>query len=100
VQGRAFAIRRLVAWSTLPLAYVVAGPLADRVFEPWMAAQGPLVGVFGGLLGTGPGRGIALLFVVLGLLTVLAVIAGVLYQPLRDLEDRLPDVAGNAEGVR
>jgi DHA3 family macrolide efflux protein-like MFS transporter len=100
VQGRAFAIRRLVAWSTLPLAYVVAGPLADRVFEPWMAAQGSLVGVFGGLLGTGPGRGIALLFVVLGLLTVLAVIAGVLYQPLRDLEDRLPDVAGNAEGVR
>jgi hypothetical protein len=31
---------------------------------------------------------------------VLAVIAAVLYQPLRDLEDRLPDVAGNAEGVR
>lgn len=40
VQGRAFAIRRLVAWSTLPLAYVVAGPLADRVFEPWMGGAG------------------------------------------------------------
>ena len=100
VQGRAFAIRRLVAWSTLPLAFVVAGPLADRVFEPWMAAQGPLAGVLGGLIGTGPGRGIALLFIVLGLLTVLAVIAGVLYQPLRDLENRLPDVAGNAEAAR
>ena len=98
VQGRAFAIRRLVAWSTLPLAFVVAGPLADRVFEPWMAAQGPLAGVIGGLLGTGPGRGIALLFIVLGLLTVLAVIAGVLYQPLRDLENRLPDVAGKEDG--
>jgi len=94
VQGRAFAIRRLVAWSTLPLAFVVAGPLADRVFEPWMAAQGPLARVVGGLFGTGPGRGIAVLFIVLGLLTVIAVIAGVLYQPLRDLEDRLPDVAG------
>lgn len=94
VQGRAFAIRRLVAWSTLPLAFVVAGPLADRVFEPWMAAQGPLARVVGGMFGTGPGRGIAVLFIVLGLLTVLAVIAGVLYQPLRDLEDRLPDVAG------
>lgn len=94
VQGRAFAIRRLVAWSTLPLAFVVAGPLADRVFEPWMAAQGPLARVVGGIFGAGPGRGIAVLFIVLGLLTVLAVIAGVLYQPLRDLEDRLPDVAG------
>jgi MFS family permease len=93
VQGRAFAIRRLVAWSTLPLAYVVAGPLTDRVFEPWMAAQGSLARVVGGLVGTGPGRGIAVFFVVLGAVTVLAVIAGVLYQPLRDLEDRLPDVA-------
>jgi hypothetical protein len=45
------------------------------------------------LVGTGPGRGIAVFFVVLGAVTVLAVIAGVLYQPLRDLEDRLPDVA-------
>lgn len=94
VQGRAFAIRRLVAWSTLPLAYVVAGPLVDRIFEPWMAAQGPLARVAGGLFGTGPGRGIALLFVVLGVLTVVSVIAGVLYRPLRELEDRLPDVAG------
>jgi len=93
VQGRAFAIRRLVAWSTLPLAYVVAGPLTDRVFEPWMGAQGPLARLVGGLVGTGPGRGIAVFFVVLGAVTVLAVIAGVLYQPLRDLENRLPDVA-------
>jgi MFS family permease len=92
-QGRAFAVRRLVAWSTLPLAYVVAGPLTDRVFEPWMRAQGPLARVVGELIGAGPGRGIAVFFVALGLLTVLAVISGVLYQPLRELEDRLPDVA-------
>jgi DHA3 family macrolide efflux protein-like MFS transporter len=101
VQGRAFAVRRLVAWSTLPLAYVVAGPLADRVFEPWMATQGPLARVAGGLFGTGPGRGIAVLFIVLGLLTVIAVVAGFLYQPLRDLEDRLPDGVGKPpEGTR
>jgi MFS family permease len=94
VQGRAFAMRRLVAWSALPLAYVVAGPLADRVFEPWMAAQGSVARVFGGLFGSGPGRGIAVLFVVLGVLTVVSVVAGFLYQPLRNLELRLPDVAG------
>ena len=94
VQGRAFAMRRLVAWSALPLAYVVAGPLADRVFEPWMAAQGSVARVFGGLFGTGPGRGIAVLFVVLGVLTIVSVVAGFIYQPLRDLELRMPDVAG------
>ena len=95
VQGRAFAMRRLVAWSTLPLAYVVAGPLADRVFEPWMAAQGPLARAVGGVFGAGPGRGIAVLFIVLGVLTVLAVVAGFLYPPLRDLENRLPDIPGD-----
>jgi MFS family permease len=100
VQGRAFAMRRLVAWSTLPLAYVVAGPLADRILEPWMAAQGPLARAAGGLFGTGPGRGIAVLFIVLGVLTVLAVVAGFLYQPLRDLEDRLPDVAGSTGSTK
>lgn len=99
VQGRAFAMRRLVAWSALPLAYVIAGPLADRVFEPWMAAQGPLARMIGGVFGAGPGRGIALLFIILGVLTVLAVVAGVLYRPLRELEQRLPDVAGS-EDVR
>lgn len=98
VQGRAFAMRRLVAWSALPLAYLVAGPLADRVFEPWMAAQGALARTAGGVLGTGPGRGIALLFIVMGVLTVLAVAAAALYRPLRELEHRLPDVAG-AEGA-
>ncbi|HEY0170321.1 MAG TPA: MFS transporter [Pyrinomonadaceae bacterium] len=96
-QGRAFAMRRLVTWSTLPLAYLVAGPLADGVFEPWMAAQGPLARTVGGVLGVGPGRGIALLFVVLGALTVLAVAGGSLYRPLRELEHRLPDAAGAAD---
>lgn len=97
VQGRAFAMRRLVALSALPLAYVLAGPLADRVFEPWMAAQGPLARTVGGLIGSGPGRGIAVLFIVLGTLSVLAVVAGFLYRPLRDLENRLPDVAGTED---
>jgi MFS family permease len=97
VQGRVFAMRRLVTLSTLPLAYLVAGPLADRVFEPAMAAQGTLASVLGGALGTGPGRGIALLFIVLGVLTVFAVITGFLYRPLRELEYLLPDVAGHED---
>jgi hypothetical protein len=40
VQGRVFAVRRMIACASLPLAYLVAGPLADRVFEPWRAAWG------------------------------------------------------------
>jgi len=93
VQGRTFAIRRVVAWSSLPLAYLVAGPLADRVFEPLMAVDGFLAGSVGAVIGTGPGRGVALLFMVLGCLSVMAVVVGTFYRPLRELETRLPDVS-------
>ena len=41
VQGRAFALRDMIAVSTLPLAYLVAGPLADQIFEPLMTVGGP-----------------------------------------------------------
>lgn len=94
IQGRALAVRRIVSWSSLPIAYLVAGPLADHAFEPMMAPDGLLASTVGTVIGTGTGRGVALLFIVMGLLTVLAVTAGYRYQPLRELEDRLPDAAG------
>src|SRR5262249_50673439 len=70
VQGRVFAIRRMISTSSIPLAYLVAGPLADSLFEPLMAADGPLAASVGPAIGVGPGRGIGLLFIVLGLLTL------------------------------
>lgn len=92
VQGRVFAIRRMIALSALPLCYLVAGPLADQVFEPLLAENGLLANSVGRVIGVGPGRGIGLLFIVLGVFTVLAVIIGFLYRPIRQLEDDLPDV--------
>lgn len=91
VQGRAFAVQRMVSWSSRPLAYLVAGPLADRVFEPLMAADGPLVGSIGRVIGVGPGRGIGLLFALMGTLTILTSIGGYLYPRLWRVEDELPD---------
>lgn len=92
LQGRVFSIRMMVAWSSLPLAYLSAGPLADYVFEPLMAAGGPLAGSVGQLIGVGPGRGIGLLAGILGILVILSVIAGYVYPRLRFLERELPDV--------
>ncbi|MGB8506881.1 MAG: MFS transporter [Pyrinomonadaceae bacterium] len=91
VQGRVFAVRRMLAWSSLPLAYVLAGPLADNLFEPWLADGGFLAASVGSVIGTGPGRGIAFLFIILGLLTLLMVGVGYLYSRLRLLEDELKD---------
>lgn len=91
LQGRVFSLRATVATAFLPLAFSVAGPLNDLVFEPLMAETGPLAGSVGRLLGTGPGRGAALLFVVLAGLTLMTVAIGFLYPRLRRVERELPD---------
>lgn len=94
VQGRVFAIRTMIAWALLPLAYLVAGPLADYVFEPLLATDGLLSANIGRFIGVGTGRGIGLLYVVLGVLTILTVIGGYLYPRLRLVEFELPDAVG------
>ncbi|PPT08495.1 Major facilitator superfamily MFS_1 [Geitlerinema sp. FC II] len=91
IQGRVFAIRRMFTWSSRPLAYLLAGPLADRVFEPLMTANGLLAGTIGQFIGTGPGRGIGLMFILMGTFTMLTTIFAYQYTPLRLVEDRLPD---------
>lgn len=91
LQGRVFAVRRMVAWSSTPLAYLIAGPLAEYVFEPLLAVNGRFAGTIGQLLGVGPGRGIGLLFIIMGILTLLIVCAGYFYPRLRRLEDEVTD---------
>ncbi len=91
VQGRVFAVRRMIAWSMIPLAYILAGPLADKVFEPLLLAGGPLANSLGALIGVGPGRGTGLLFVLMGLLSALVAVGGYLNPRVRLVEDELPD---------
>jgi MFS family permease len=93
VQGRVFATRRMIAWASLPLAYVTAGPLADRVFEPLLAEGGQLAGSVGRVIGVGAGRGIGLMFIVLGGMILLTVVAAYLHPRVRNVETELPDFA-------
>nr|RPI25105.1 MAG: MFS transporter [Chloroflexota bacterium] len=101
VQGRVFSVRRMIAWSTMPLAYILAGPLNDKVFEPLMAVGGPLAGSIGRFMGVGPGRGTGLLFAIDGILiTVLVLAIGYLNPRVRRLEEEIPDaVADNPPAV-
>jgi MFS transporter, DHA3 family, macrolide efflux protein len=91
LQGRVFSARRVLAQVTVPLAMLAAGPLADRVLEPGLAPGGPLVPFFGGLVGTGPGAGMAVLFVFCGLAGSLVGASGYLLRSIREVEERLPD---------
>lgn len=97
LQGRIFSLMTMAALSATPLAYLLAGPLADYVFEPLLAPGGPLAESVGRLMGVGQGRGIGLLFVVLGLLISATSLAGYRYRPLRNLEEELPDAEAARE---
>jgi MFS transporter, DHA3 family, macrolide efflux protein len=97
VQGRFFSALRVVSHTGTTLAYLLAGPLADRVLEPAMQPQGVLAGTFGWLVGTGAGAGMALIFVFAGVLGVLVGIVALLYKPVRDIETLLPDHEPSAE---
>jgi MFS family permease len=91
VQGRVFATRRLIAWLVMPLSRLAAGPLADFVFEPAMRESGGLADTFGPLVGVGPGAGMSLMFVLVGLLGALVGLGGYAFRVVREAEDILPD---------
>lgn len=69
VQGRVFAIRRMIAWSTGLVAPLLAAPLADYVFKPGMTEGGFLASLLGPLVGVGANHGVGVLIGVLGLLS-------------------------------
>ena len=97
VQGRVFAARRLIAWITGPITPIIGGTLADYVLEPAMRTETPLARLVSPLVGSGPGSGMALIFIVTGLLTVVIGAAGYFIRSIRDAEDLLPDHAAVIE---
>jgi len=91
IQGRVFATRSLLARIAQPIAMGVTGPLADWIFEPAMTPGGALAPVFSWLVGTGPGAGMALVFVLMGLIGTLPCLMGYSLSSVRNIEDILPD---------
>lgn len=74
VQGRVFSIKQSAAKAATVLGYLTAGLLADNVMEPLLRPGGALVDTLGPWFGVGPGRGIALLFFLIGLVKAASVI--------------------------
>jgi len=82
----------MIAWSVGPITPILAGLLADYVTEPAMQANTWLANSFGWMVGTTPGSGMALQFVLTGIVYVAAAGFTYLFVPhVRNLESELPD---------
>jgi hypothetical protein len=91
VQGRVFSVRRLIAQVTAPLATVIAGPLADNLFEPAFRSSGGWGERFAWLVGTGPGAGMGFMLVLAGIFGAAVGLGGYLFPAIRNAETILPD---------
>ncbi len=101
VQGRVFAARRIFAQVTIPLGFLLGGYMADGIFEPLMVnPSGVVARFFEPLVGSGPGAGMGLIFVITGLLGAAVGLAGYVIPVIRNAEDILPDhdAAAHADG--
>ena len=77
----------MLARVTVPIALLIAGPLIDHVFKPLLTRHAGLARVLGPVVGgTGPGRGIGLLFVLLGLAMLITTLIAAANPRLRAVE--------------
>jgi DHA3 family multidrug efflux protein-like MFS transporter len=83
-QGRVFGFAQLVENAASPVTAIAIGPLAQQIMMPLMT-NGAGAEAIGAWYGTGPERGIALMFTVAGLAGALVTSAAMLSRPYRRL---------------
>ncbi|MFN7160769.1 MAG: MFS transporter [Candidatus Gracilibacteria bacterium] len=66
-QGRVFGFAQSVEWSAMPITAFLIGPIAQYIFIPFMTT-GKGVDLIGGWFGVGEGRGLALVFIIAGVI--------------------------------
>jgi MFS family permease len=82
--GRVFALNTMIAWSTIPIGIGLVGPYATRLFEVPARHLAPLVG-------TGPGRGTGLTYLVFGLVVVAFALGALGSRTLGRFDESVPD---------
>ncbi|MEM1290231.1 MAG: MFS transporter [Cyanobacteria bacterium P01_H01_bin.162] len=83
IQGRVFAANSLVTQVASILATGLAGPLADRLFEPAMMSNSGLANWLSPLFGSGAGAGMAVLYTACSAALLLLGISGFFVPSLR-----------------
>jgi DHA3 family multidrug efflux protein-like MFS transporter len=91
-QGRVFGFAQLVENAAAPLTTFLMAPIAEAVFMPLMT-DGAGADLIGGWFGTGPDRGMALMFTIAGLVGVVVTIAAALSRSYRLLSASYAEAA-------
>jgi len=99
VQGRVFAYRGMIASIASPVGMILAGTLADYVFEPMMQVGNWGADVFGRFVGTGTGAGMGLMMVLAGIIGVVLGLTGFIVPSIRNLEKLIPDCDSEPESA-
>jgi len=86
-QGRVFGFAHSVEQSASPLTTFLIGPIAETFFIPFMTT-GAGVGLIGSWFGTGPARGIALVFTVTGIIGLILTIIAMNTKYYKQLSNR------------
>lgn len=87
LQGRVFAIRNAVQYSTIPLGIIGGGYLADYVFEPLMNSKTGIAVFLERIVGSGAGSGMAAMFLCTGVCGFLISVASLFIKEIRKLND-------------
>jgi hypothetical protein len=92
LQGRVFSVRRLIAQIVNPLGLLIAGPLADKLFEPAMLSPNQEITIFlSNWFKPGPGAGMGLLITIASLMIIFVGFYGFLSPSVRNVETIIPD---------
>lgn len=91
IQGRVFALQNTMGQAMIPLGMLLGGLLADSWFEPAMMPGGPLVPLFAPIVGSGPGAGMAVLFLITAFIGCAVSLSGYLFPAVRYVEEELSD---------
>jgi MFS family permease len=87
-QGRAWGIISLVSQLGFVIAYILAGVLADYVFNPALVDGGVLADTVGKIIGTGETRGIGLLIILAGLGLIITALFVSKSKSIREMDSR------------
>jgi MFS family permease len=91
LQGRVFSINQMLVFAMRPLAFLMAGPICEKILKPFIQNNNVFTKITSRLVGAGEGREMGLFFLIIGGILTIWGYLGFCFRPLRYMEDVLPD---------